>query len=37
MKEITNITCKRIVSEPGDCTRYDFIILKDYDDNVILR
>ena len=34
--ETSNIICKRIIAEPGDMTRYDFIIHQDYDDFVIM-
>ena len=32
MKEIINRTCKEIISEPGDATRYHYIVAQDYDD-----
>lgn len=35
-KQITDFTVKHIISEPGDCTRYDYLILEDYDDYVIM-
>jgi len=35
MKQITEFKgALRIVSEPGDMTRYDYIIIKDFDDYI---
>ena len=31
MKEIKEFTCLHIISEPGDATRYDYIIIKNGD------
>ena len=36
MKQITDITCKRIISEPGDMTRYAYIVFQDYSDFSIM-
>lgn len=36
MKDINDFTCKRIISEPGDSTRYDYIMAKYYDEYIIM-
>lgn len=36
MKTKLNINCIHVISEPGDCTRYDYIILRDYDEFIIM-
>lgn len=36
MRTINNIVCKRIISEPGDMTRYDYILINDYDEYMIM-
>ncbi len=36
MKELSKIVCTRVISEPGDMTRYDYIILQNYDDFTIM-
>jgi hypothetical protein len=33
MKEIKGISCIHVISEPGDMTRYDYIIYRDGQDN----
>lgn len=35
-RDITDFTCKHIVSEPGDATRYDFLVIEYYGDYKIV-
>lgn len=35
MKEITLFEAKHIVSEPGDFTRYDYVIIEHFDEYII--
>ena len=35
MKEITKFEAKHIVSEPGDFTRYDYVVIEHFDEYII--
>ena len=35
MKQITDFLVKHIISEPGDFTRYDYIVIERFDEYII--
>jgi hypothetical protein len=36
MKTSKTIECKHIISEPGDATRYDYIMIQNYDEYMFM-